>query len=105
MTVCFERVRPDEVRGTVRAEVFNYPYEIVNYYPSLVYRFPFDIDYPDHSGFDATLPDEPADQPDGYTTAHFIYDQPYDDAWPWDDITDPSIREQLYDRYAPYNTP
>ena len=102
VTVCFERVRPDEVRGSVRAEV---PLSGVNYYDSLVYRFPFDVMYPDHSGFDSTQPDVPADQPDGYTTAHFVYDQPYDGAWPWDDITDPSIREQVYERYAPYNAP
>ena len=69
VTVCFERVRPDEVRGTVRAEVFDYPYGFVNYYPSLVYRYPFDITYPERSGFDATLPDAPADMPDGYATA------------------------------------
>lgn len=29
--------------------------------------------------------------------------QSYDAAWPWDDITDPSIREQIQARYTPYN--
>lgn len=105
ISVCIERMRPDEVRGAIRAEVFagNYPYGGFDYYNSLVYKFPFSIRFPDHSGYDATRPDNPADMPDGYATAHFVYDQPYGDAWPWDDITDPSIREQLYERYAPYN--
>lgn len=105
VTVCIERLRPDEIRGAVRAEVFerNFPYGAIGYYNSLVYRFPFSIRLADHAGFDATLPDDPADMPEGYATAHFVYEQPYDDAWPWDDITDPSIREQLYERYTPYN--
>lgn len=105
VTVCIERMRPDEVSGAVRAEVTarNYPYGVVNFYSSLVYRFPFSIRFPDHAGFDSTRPDSPADMPEGYATAHYLYDQPYDEAWPWDDITDPSVREQLYDRYSPYN--
>lgn len=105
VTVCIERMRPDELRGTVRAEVFDYPYAYVNYYPSLVYRYPFYIRYPDRSGFDSTRPDSPADKPEGYDHAHILYDQPYEGAWPWDDITDASIREQLYERYTPYNAP
>ena len=107
ITVCIERLRPDEVRGAVRVEVtaLNYPYNPVYYYDTLVYRFPFDIRYPDHAGFDATQPDVPADQPLGYTTAHYTYEQSYDAAWPWDDITDPSVREQVYERYTPYNAP
>lgn len=105
LTVCVERMRPDEVRGAVRAEVAaaRYPYGVINYYDSLVYRFPFAVQLPDHAGFDASQPDSPADKPEGYDTAHFVYEQPFDEAWPWDDITDPSIREQIQDRYTPYN--
>lgn len=107
VSTCIERMRPDEVRGAVRVEVTAdvYPYDIVYYYESLVYRFPFTVSLPDHAGFDASQPDVPADQPLEYATAHYTYEQPYDDAWPWDDITDPSIREQLYERYTPYNAP
>lgn len=107
VTVCIQRLRPDEIQGVVRAEVTpaNYPFGTVSSTRSLVFRFPFDVLLPDHAGFDSTQPDRPADQPLGYTTGHFTYDQPYDDAWPWEDITDPSIREQVYDRYTPYNAP
>lgn len=105
ISVCVERMRPDEVRGAIRAEVFarNFPYGGFDFYNSLVYRFPFSVRFPDHAGFDATRPDEPADLPEGYAAAHYVYEQSYAEAWPWDDITDPSIREQLYERYSPYN--
>jgi len=29
----------------------------------------------------------------------------YDEAWPWDEITDPATRAAVYDRYLPWNTP
>lgn len=105
VTVCLERVRPDEVRGVVRVEVTagDYPYIAVSYYDSVVFRFPFDVLLPERSGEDLSRPATPEDRPEGFDVAHFLYDQPYDEAWPWDDIRDPSIREQLYERYRPYN--
>lgn len=107
VSVCLERVRPDGLRGVVRVEVTqrNYPWDRISFYDSIVLRFPFDVLVPDHAGFDARYLDVPADLPDGYPSAHFVYELPYGDAWPWDDITDPSIREQLYERYTPYNAP
>lgn len=107
VTACLERVRPDEVRGVVRAEVTerNFPYGAIDYYDSLVYRFPFVVHPPEHGGLDLTLPDEPADEPEGFDAAHFLYERPYEEAWPWDEISDPSIRAQVMERYSPYNAP
>jgi hypothetical protein len=59
----------------------------------------------DHSGLDTAVGGERPAAPDGFTTAHFVYERPYADAWPWDDITDPAIREAVYERYEPYNAP
>lgn len=105
VTVCIEQMRPDGVRGAVRAAVAakNYPYVSTPVSDTFVYRFPFDILLSDHAGYDATRPDSPADKPEGFDTAHYTYEQSYDAAWPWDDITDPSIREQIQARYTPYN--
>lgn len=106
VTVCVERMRPDEIRGVVRVSgsVTDYTYD--DYYDILdtVLRFPFSVQLDDHAGFDTTLPDT-GTAPPGYSTAHFEYDVPYDDAWPWDQITDKKVRQELHDRYTPYNTP
>lgn len=108
VTTCISRLRPDEVRGVVRVELAADATSIwINtaLYPSVVYRFPFSVLLADHAGFDASAPDRRPDRPDAYDTAHFVYERPYADAWPWDDITDPAIREAVYERYEPYNAP
>lgn len=106
VTVCIARMRPDELRGALRAEIAwgTYPYNF-QFYDSLVFRFPFEVHFEDHAGFDLNQADIPEDKPLGYVIAHYLYDQPYDEAWPWDDVTDPTIREQVYERYTPYNLP
>lgn len=108
VTACLERVRPDEVRGVVRVESFwsetQEPFHY-QFYDSLVRRFPFDVRFADHAGFDTTRPDAPEARPEGYSTAHFVYDVPYADAWPWASITDPTIRGRLFDEFTPYNEP
>lgn len=102
-SACLERMRPDGIRGVVRIELpVPFGDTPVYYYDTIVFRFPFQVRLADHAGFDTTRPDT-GTAPDGYATAHFLYDIPYEDAWPWDSITDPAVRAQVQERYTPYN--
>lgn len=103
-TVCFSRLRPDEVSGAVWTEV-PLPstfYTMEGWYPSMYFVYPFSVRFPAHAGFDRRLPDT-GDPPPGFSAAHIFYDVDYDDAWPWDEITDPSVKRRVYERYSPYN--
>ena len=108
VTVCLERVRPDVIRGVVRAESSQDEWKggrmYYYYYPSVVYRFPFEIHLDEHAGFDTTQP-EAGSAPAGFATARYLYDIPYEEAWPWEEIEDASVAQDLHDRYTPYNAP
>ena len=110
VTACLGRVRPDEVEGVIRAEL---PVEVLPWtplgnkgpwYDTQVFRFPFEVHFAEHAGYDLSLPDT-GTRPEDYPRAHVLYGVPYAEAWPWGRITQPLLRAQVQERYRPYNQP
>lgn len=93
---CFSRIRPDQFRGLWIAEID--PYFMPDYWSGprvVVYRF--DVRFEHHAAFTV---DELSNQV--FPVYHVYYDSvPYEDAWPWDDITDPAVRQALFRDYTP----
>lgn len=94
---CFSRVRPDEFRGLWVVEV-DPEYMGGCWWTGprvVVYRV--HVLLPLHAAFTVENFDY-----DTFSTLH-LYDDtaPYDASWPWDDITDPSVRAALYRDYTP----
>lgn len=115
---CISRLRPDQIRGTS----WNWPLgpeEGGWAYPEDQgwIAIDFEINFPPHSGLRAdqwdALPSDlrhevsqgplyyytPA-EPD--TAQGYCGDGDYDSAWPWEDITDPFVRDIVYERYHPW---
>lgn len=113
VTACLSRVRPDMITGFVRFEVASedLPFDL-EYYDELFLVFPFSYIFQDHAGIDESVKYDPKGIPEEVDTSHITYScdsdrfscPSYDEAWPWDEITDPAIREAVYERYTPYNT-
>ena len=94
---CIERNRPDELIGYVDWVIpLNppYPYDPVyseadwQYDHPLILRVKFDAKNDDYCG-----EDPPFD--------FWLGSDDYDTGWPWEDITDPAVREALHDAYVP----
>jgi hypothetical protein len=107
--LCISRMRPDQLSGVLEI----YPRlwhwgtaDYLSFYHDFRVRIPFTFMFGDHS---AELTDEPTDsfvEPEGADRVSYGYfGLTYDEAWPWDDITDPTIRDAVYERYTPWNTP
>lgn len=95
---CLSRVRPDNLAGTVWL-IFSKEYQDLLGLPEALV-LGFDVLLPDHGGVDVVAEEVPAE----IAAVHYTYmpATDYDAFWPWDDITDPDIRQQVYDRYLPY---
>lgn len=94
---CIERNRPDEVIGYADWVIPLYPpdpYDPVyseadwQYDHPLILRVKFDIKNDDYCGEDPPF-------------NFWMSTDDYDAAWPWEDITDPAVREALHDAYVP----
>ena len=100
--LCLSRVRPDEMAGVI----YVYYHSTLSWlhYDQAVVEYPFEAVF--NGGFDSTyeLSTPPTD--DFWHNA-FGYGEgaSYDDVWDWDAITDPEIRDIIYERYKPYNWP
>jgi hypothetical protein len=100
---CLSRVRPDMIEGVLLLR----PYDIGwNYYRDTQIRISFSVTFADHAHVDDDEPTDAYTEPEGADIAHFAYNEiDYDEAWPWELITDKSIRDAVYDRYTPWNVP
>lgn len=97
--LCVSRVRPDQLAGSVW---FYTDYLYDSLYGEHHYAFSFQVDFPDHGGYSST--GDPKCTVDTGPSPYQYYDYhdvPYDDAWPWDTITDLDIRDEVYSRYYP----
>lgn len=102
--LCLSRVRPDEIRGTMQVYQHDLWFDPWGRPYHLAYEFLAQFD--DHGG-DSEFGDPDCSNPsisgttvDG-TALYYYHDVLYDDAWPWAEITDPDIREAVYQRYYP----
>ncbi len=97
------RLYPGEIAGFV---YFDVPADAAGWdHAAAVYYMPFDILLPAHSGVDVAVTQNRGCA-DGMTDmqCRVRYDYiavDYDDAWPWDEITDPTIRDRVYALYTP----
>lgn len=115
--ICYSRVRPDQIRGTVWAQPVPWAAGGSAWYSEWGWVVvDFEVDFPPRAGmrwdqYDEVLPILP---PDFYEHPYFGYQSPeetesscgdadYDSAWPWEDITDPLIRDIVYQRYRPWS--
>jgi hypothetical protein len=71
-------------------------------YDSYLLEFPFEAVVPERGGIDTRVAGT-GDAPDGFVFVHYEYELDYDVAWPWEEITDPWVAEQVRERYRPYN--
>lgn len=114
---CYSRVRPDQIRGTVWAQPV--PWRAGGHAGFQDWGWivvDFEVNFPPRAGlrwdqWDEVLPI----LPDGFFEHPYIgYREPeesdascgnadYDSAWPWEDITDPMIRNIVYERYRPWS--
>lgn len=108
---CFSSVRPDLLRGVLYVTYLTGAgTQILHYdhYPRFHVQFPFEAPFPDHGAWDASTIARVAPPPPSFDDDHYIGyvgGITYDNAWDWDAITDPTIRDAVYDRYTPYNWP
>lgn len=104
-TACLSRVRPDALVGVVEMRgdpaVFGLDGE---HYSEIVFRVHLDVVFEDHTGYDEDAA-AGADAPAGFQYAYYDYSTQYEDAWPWAEISDGQIRDDVYSRYTPYNAP
>jgi hypothetical protein len=100
---CLSRVRPDMITGfvtfTIEDSFYDHPSP---WYPAVSIVLPFSVTFVDHEELDS--PTDGYERPAGAELVTYeVYD--YDATWPWDEITDPAIREAVYERYKPWNLP
>lgn len=100
--MCLSRVRPDEVRGVAYLNYYTslLPYE---YFSQALVQYPFDMLYADHASWDMNLGS--VGPHNSYHYMNYAEGFTYDNVWDWDAITDPAIREAVYERYTPSNWP
>lgn len=77
-----------------------------NHFHDALVQYPFDVFFGEHSTWDYSYGAGPGGtfEYDGLGIVYFG-DLNYDTTWSWDAITDPDIRDAVYDRYTPYNVP
>lgn len=105
-TACLSRVRPDSLVGVVEMRGDPAAFGLDDeHYDEVVFRVHLDVVFADHTGYDNDEDAVEADAPEGFQYAYYDYSTSYEDAWPWDEISDGQIREDVYSRYTPYNAP
>lgn len=104
--VCISRFRPDQLRGVVYVDMRDGYVPHSDWYASVTITVPFEFTFVPHSAFYG-YGDRPWDKkPEGTDDFYIQYgDLTYDEAWPWDEITDPAVRDALYEMYTPWNNP
>lgn len=101
-TACLSRVRPDELVGAIEMRGDAVALGLGSeYYDEVVFRVPFDVAFADHAGFDDD--GQMISMPEDVHAAYYDYYIPFAEAWPWDEIEDDAIRDELMRRYSPYN--
>lgn len=106
--LCVSSIRPDRVAWTLEVQPQSPadrggPYN--SWYRGLSLRVHYQVEFSDHAGCIIDAADPYGCVPD-FGESQIGYDDiSYDDAWPWDEITDPDIRDAVYERYTPWNTP
>lgn len=100
LSICIARLRPDGLSGVLQLDdawqaTPTYPY-------STSIRLPFQVQFSPGS---ACLLDSCDASRTDYQA--FLYEEPdsYDTVWSWDTITDPLIRDTLYNEYYPRSGP
>lgn len=94
---CLSRVRPDEMSGVAYIDFRREPRDD----RPEAYILPFHFRFPDHGGrYSCATPSKPDEVKD----RHYEYtpSTDYDEFWPWEEITDDDVRQQVYERYTPY---
>jgi hypothetical protein len=67
----------------------------------LTFWLPFDVRFPDRAGYDGTEEGNGLEDSSTGIKEYRYYGPTYEEAWPWDEIEDPAIRDAIYDRYNP----
>jgi hypothetical protein len=106
-SVCISRSGPDGFRGSVFMDNPRYDWSV---YPAFRYSFAMDLRFGEGSGSSPDGDpgcDRNSDGPhEGtYGGAYYGTDYPYDEVWPWDEITDSAIRDHVYAAYYPCQSP
>lgn len=103
VSVCFSRIRPDQMIGTAWFRVLTWSEGgYADEGEDALFEVPFQVDFPEHGGEYHNV--ELENPPDEVLHTQYLYlpEQPYDNVWPWADITDPVIREYVRERYRPW---
>lgn len=98
--VCISRFRPDHIRGWAW---FDLTAEPLGSFDSWLF-VRIDLVLAEHAAQYATEYVYPQLTPEQSALMFYYSDWQgitYDNAWPWDEITDPDLRQQLYDLYTP----
>lgn len=108
-SACVSRVRPDRISWVLdlrpRDNRHSSSDAVHGWYRDFTLRVRYDTSLADHAGCLIDLDDAyGCVAPEG-TSQIGYYQVSYDDAWPWDSITDPDIRDAVYNRYTPWNSP
>lgn len=107
VSVCFSRVRPDSVTGVLFFRL-PIPGDPVQFWAVDAVEFwsPFTFTLPEHAGVSWPADGRTGGPEGDSSTLEWRYvGVSYDDAWPWADITDASIRDTMYTLYTPSTAP
>lgn len=101
--LCLSRVRPDEMRGVIYVIYHSNTLAWLHYRRAVI-EYPFESFF--QGSIDGAFEITPLPTED-YSDFAFYYvgGANYDEIWDWDAITDPVIRDTVYERYKPYNWP
>ena len=104
LSICLSQVRPDLVEGIFTIEFMGDEYLPIQEYPALYFEYEFRYLVSPHDAWDFDAPHFAGEEcPTELGHGWWGYNSNYDTAWPWEDITDPFIRQAVYDMYYPCN--
>ena len=103
LAYCLSRVRPDELRGVFYITYLSgaLPHD---YYEDALVQYPFELPFQGSFDYNYALPTPPTDDFFEHVVGYNGTIN-YDSAWDWAAITDPDVRDAVYDQYRPYNLP
>lgn len=106
--ICISAARPDMLAGVLTVAFAGDEFVRIQDYPLAYFEYPFLYLVTPHYSWDQDGPSEPGPDCPGIeapedASSWWGYFSNYDTAWPWDDITDPFVRQAVYDMYYPCN--
>jgi hypothetical protein len=105
MSVCVSRLRPDELIATLWVRILT---RSEGGYAEdgrgALLKLPLHVRFPERGGHYTGTEHSFYDLPGPVQDRGYSYraDQPYNNVWPWEDITDLEIRQYIHDLYLPY---